>query len=185
MTAGLSSPRGSNIDDEVASTFRFVLAVESVVCTCVVLFLTWKLSFVGFHSNPSLVEELIFLKTGQLIDNSMFRPLLGIHWIHVTYSFGFPHEIVVLILEFLYQSTFKICSLRSAARREDPSCLGSIFVGSLKTDPPSSCWVVCVMTCCLETCCSVVMVDGSKGSTSLERFKLCSSLLSSRSRNVG
>jgi len=40
MTAGLSSPRGSNIDAVVASTFRIVLAVEFVVRTCVVFFLT-------------------------------------------------------------------------------------------------------------------------------------------------
>ena len=56
MTAGLSSPRGSYIDAVVASTFRFVLAVKSVGCTCVVLLLTWNWSFVGFHSNPSVVS---------------------------------------------------------------------------------------------------------------------------------
>ena len=40
MTAGISSPRGSNIDGVVAGIFRFVHAVEFVVCTCEVLFLT-------------------------------------------------------------------------------------------------------------------------------------------------
>jgi len=37
----------------------------------------------------------------------------------------------------------------------------------------------------LQTCCSGVIVNGYTGSTSLEPFKLCSSLLSSRSWNVG
>ena len=55
MTAGLSSPSGSNIDAVVASTLRFVLAVESVVCKWVMLFLSWIWSSFGFHNNPSVV----------------------------------------------------------------------------------------------------------------------------------
>ena len=40
MTAGLSSPRGSNMDAVVASTLRFVLALDPVVYSWVMLFLT-------------------------------------------------------------------------------------------------------------------------------------------------
>jgi hypothetical protein len=41
MIIGLSSPRGWNMDAVVASTLRFVLAVEPVVWTEVVFFLNW------------------------------------------------------------------------------------------------------------------------------------------------
>ena len=80
MGAGLSSHGRSNIDALVASIFRFEFAVESVGATCVVLFLTWKLTIVKFRISPSVVVERISLKTGQLVDSSVFRPLLGIHW---------------------------------------------------------------------------------------------------------
>ena len=44
MTAGLNIPRGTNMDAVVASTLRIVLAVGSVSCTWVVLFLfPWRL----------------------------------------------------------------------------------------------------------------------------------------------
>ena len=76
------------------------------------------------------------------------------------------------------------CCLRSAERREFPSCLGTNFVGSLSTNLPSFCWVVCVMKCCSQSCCCIVMVDCSTGSTSQKRFKLCFRLLAYRSRNV-
>jgi len=79
----------------------------SVSCTSVVLFLTSILSTVEFCSNPRVVGEFISFKTGRVVENSMFRRFLEIHWIAVILSLGFPHEIFVLILEFLFQSTFK------------------------------------------------------------------------------
>jgi len=75
------------------------------------------------------------------------------------------------------------CSLRSAERRENPSHLGSIFLGSLTTNLPSCCWTVLEMKCCSQACCSAVMEDCYMGSTSQKRCKLFSSLLSSRSNN--
>jgi len=69
--------------------------------------------------------------------------------------------------------------------REVRIWLGSILVGSLTTYPQLTCLVVYVMTCYLQDCCSVVMVDGPTGSNSLERLKLCSWMVSSRRRNVG
>ena len=163
-----------------------------------VLYLLWSLLFApdwccscletsifGYHSNPSVVVELISLKTGRLVDSSMFLPLLGIHWIPVIQSFGFPHEIVVLILEFLFKSASKCMqsSLCSEARRS--KLLGNHLCW--QSDNKSSIILlgcVCVMKCCSQACCSFVMVDCSMGSTSQKWFKLCSRLLSSRSRNI-
>jgi len=76
------------------------------------------------------------------------------------------------------------CNLRSEERRKDPSCLGSSFVGSLATNPPSSCWVVGVMKCCTQACCSAVLVDWSTVSNALKRSRLCSRLLSFCSRSA-
>ena len=55
MRAGLSSLSGSKMDDVIASTLRFVPAVESDACIWVKLLLTCSWSFLGFHSNPSVV----------------------------------------------------------------------------------------------------------------------------------
>jgi len=73
-----------NIDAVVAGIFRFALDVEFVECTCVLLFWTSNLSILEFRSNPSVVVKHISFKTGQLEENILFRPLLGIHWNHVT-----------------------------------------------------------------------------------------------------
>ena len=74
-------------------------------------------------------------------------------------------------------------SLCSAERREDPICVGSNFFGSLTTNLPSGCWVVCVLKCCSQACCCAVMEDCSTASTSQKRLSLFSRLVSSRSNN--
>jgi len=63
--------------------------------------------------------EHISLKIGRLLDISMFHSLLGIHWIPVIYTLRFPHEILILILQFSFQSTFQymLFSLCSETRR--------------------------------------------------------------------
>ena len=75
------------------------------------------------------------------------------------------------------------CILCSEGKRVDPMCVGSIFVGSLITNLPSGCWVVFVLKCCSQACCSAVMENCPTASTSEKRFRLCSRLLSFRSNN--
>jgi len=77
MTAGLSSPRGSNIDAVVARNFHFVLAVEFVGCTCVVLFLTCSWSIVGFHSNLNSCGGTYFLENWTIGRQQHVSSLLG------------------------------------------------------------------------------------------------------------
>jgi hypothetical protein len=55
MTAGLSSPLGVKSDAVMAGTLRLVHSVEFVGCIRLILLLTFSLSFLGFHSNPSVL----------------------------------------------------------------------------------------------------------------------------------
>jgi len=59
------------------------------------------------HSIPSVVVEIMSLKTERLLENNMIRSFLGIHWIPLINSYGFPHETGVRILEIMFQTTFK------------------------------------------------------------------------------
>ena len=67
MTAGLSSPSGSYMEAVVASAFRFVLAVESVVCTCVMLcnvdpcLDSIVIQVLLFHLNYPEIMSVVFL----------------------------------------------------------------------------------------------------------------------------
>jgi len=132
-----------------------------------------------------LAVELVSLKTGWCGRSNMFAS----PWEFTTSlwfsPFYFHTKLWYWTLSSGWHSRLSAVTwfLRSAERREDPSCLGSNFVGSLKTNLPS-CWVVCVLKCCSQVCCSYVMVNCSTDSTSQKRLKLCSRLLFCRSRNV-
>jgi hypothetical protein len=76
--------------------------------------------------------------TGVLEDWMMWQvitdvsPLMGLGWFDVTQFFLFPHEIMMLVLEFWISVQFA-CSLLYAERRDSPRLLDSILVEALTT----------------------------------------------------
>jgi hypothetical protein len=112
-------------------------------------------------------------------------PHLGIYWFlwpNSSYSFV---NLWYLILRSGSRSSLHSIAFnrRSAVKRDVPSWLGSNFNGSLSTNLPSDCYVASKRNCSSHACRSAVM-DCTIGSTSQKRFKSCSRLLTSRSRNV-
>jgi len=131
-----------------------------------VLFLTWNLSNVWFHSNMNVVVELISWRMDECYTVGCFFPswdFTGNLWPN---CLDFLMKYWYRILSSCYSLPSNACSLCSASRWEDPSSLRSIFVGCLTTYLPLTCKVLCGMKCCSQTCCSVLMMDGSTGSNS-------------------
>ena len=150
MTAGLSSPRGSNIDAVVARTFIFYSLWIFVVWLCVVMFLTWRLSVFRFHSNPSSCVGTYFVEACMNDrEKDCFYPSCDF----TRFLWSCPLYILMNLWNWTLSSGSRsslrsiACRLRYAERREDTRCLRSNFVDRLKINLPSCCWVLCVMKC--------------------------------------
>jgi len=106
MGAGLNIPWGSNMNAVVASTVRFLLTVEFVGCTWVVVFLTCSWLLVEFHSNLS------FVTTSSLSSHNVYcvfvfwtygRLGINVDWFHQILILGIQYFLVKMLSEVVTQ----------------------------------------------------------------------------------